>query len=210
MKLNKSIATTALFAATLFGVTHAHARTGSGGLFVEPLLQYEDSKSEIKSSQLPLVTDDTSGTLKGPGLGLRLGGHVADIVFIAADARYSKIDLNDSFYEKASSTGYNYGVTLGAQTPLLGIRVWGTAVLGGELDPEAGVSDLDLKFKDAKGYRVGAGVHFAAVAVNLEYQDLKYDKTEIQSWGSLTANNTTDVDSTQKGLILSVGFPIEL
>ncbi|HRO68424.1 MAG TPA: hypothetical protein PL182_12715 [Pseudobdellovibrionaceae bacterium] len=209
MTSHKFAATTALFAAVLFGGALAHAQKG-GGLFVEPLLQYEDSKSEIKSSQLPLVTDDSSGTLKGPGLGLRLGGHVADIVFIAADARYMKTDLNDSFYEKAAATGYNYGVTLGAQTPLFGIRVWGTAVLGGELDPEAGVSDLDLKFKDAKGHRVGAGIHFAAVAVNLEYQDLKYDKTEIQSWGSLTANNTTDVDSTQKGLILSVGFPIEL
>lgn len=182
----------------------------SGGLFVEPLLQYENTTSEIETSQLPLVSDDTSGTTKGFGLGARLGAHVGEVVFLAGDVRYTRADLSDSFYESASTTGHNYGVTLGAQTPFFGVRVWGTAVLGGELDPAAGISDLDLKFKEAKGHRVGAGIHFAAVAVNLEYQDLKYDRTEIESAGTLTLNSDTQVDANQKGLILSVGFPIEL
>ena len=79
-----------------------------------------------------------------------------------------------------------------------------------EMDPEAGIDGLDLKFKDARGYRVGGGVHFAALAVNLEYEDLTYQNTDIQSYGILNATGSSDVDMTQRGTVVSLSFPFEL
>ncbi|MBX3034051.1 MAG: hypothetical protein KF865_09005 [Bdellovibrionaceae bacterium] len=180
------------------------------GLFLEPMIFAERNNTEIKTSQLPIISDNTSGRTQGPGLGLRFGGHVNETFFLAADARYSQTDFSDSSYQSAKSTGYNYGVTAGAQTPYYGVRLWGTALLGGAMDPAAGAQGFDVKFDDAKGYRVGAGVHVASVALNLEYQDLTFDKSTIQSVGILNVDRQTGVDFTEKGLVLSVGFPIEL
>lgn len=182
----------------------------AAGLFVEPMLLGSVSDTEIKTSQLPIITDDTSGRLETAGLGMRLGGHIGEVVFLAADARYNRSRFTDSFYNSADSAGYNYGATLGVQTPFAGVRVWGTQVLGGEMDPAAGNSGLDVKFQGARGYRVGAGLHFAALALSLEYEDLTYGNTNIQSLGSLTANQDVDVDFTQRGTILSLSFPVEL
>lgn len=183
--------------------------TRNAGLFVEPMIVGESSDTSIKTSSLPLLSD-TSGSLKGGGLGLRLGGHVGEVVFLAADGRYNRNDFNDSTYEKTSSAGYNYGATLGAQTPFFGIRVWGTNVFGGDVDPAAGARGVDVKFTGARGYRVGGGIHIAAVAVNLEYQDLTYGNTQIQSFGNQAVNEDTKIDFTQRGTILSLSFPMEL
>lgn len=190
--------------------TDEDRRVSNSGLFIEPMILASREDSEIKTSQLPVINDDTSGRIEGAGLGLRLGGHVADVLFLAADARYNRSTFQDSFYQNATSTASNLGATLGVQTPLFGIRLWGTSVLAGEMDPEAGIDGLDLKFKDARGYRVGGGVHFAALAVNLEYEDLTYQNTDIQSYGILNATGSSDVDMTQRGTVVSLSFPFEL
>jgi len=83
-------------------------------------------------------------------------------------------------------------------------------VVAGENNPDAGNQGVDLKFKEAQGWRLGAGVHIAAVGVNLEYQDLKYNSTEVESLGPVAVNNNTSVDADTKGYSLSVSFPIEL
>lgn len=194
---------------TSYTSSDRRAERSAAGVFVEPMLVGESSDTAIKTSALPLLSD-TSGSLKGGGLGLRLGAHLGEVVFLAADGRYNKNDFNDSTYQKTSSTGYNYGATLGAQTPFLGIRVWATNVLGGEVDPAAGARGVDVKFNSGRGYRVGAGVHVAAVAVNLEYQDLNYGSTTIQSFGDQPLNDETKIDFTQRGTILSLSFPMEL
>lgn len=188
-----------LFATSSYAVS-------SGGFYVEPMVTYEgSSKTEL---DWPSPFDNSTGSSEGLGVGARLGMHASEIVFLAADVRYSKPQFKDSTNGlDAAATQYNYGVTLGAQTPVLGIRVWGSYIIGSELNPDED-NGVDVNFTDGKGYRVGAGVHFAFVSVNLEYQDLKYDKTKIEG-GGVFSGSELDTDLTNKSYILSVGFPIE-
>lgn len=181
-----------------------------GGFFIEPMIIATQEDTTIKTSQLPIVTDDTSGTSTGYGVGLRLGGHVSEIVLLGVDARYSKTTMDDSFYQKADSNAYDVAPVIGVQTPYYGVRLLAGYVVAGESDPNAGVTGLDLKFKEASGWRVGAGLFIAAVALNLEYQDLTYNSTEIQSLGSRVINKATSVDAGNRGYTLSVSFPVEL
>lgn len=185
------------------------SKISKGGLFVEPILSATRQDSNIKTSAIPFMSD-TSGKSEGYGLGARFGVHASEILFIGADARYQKLELRDSTYETASGNAYNYGATAGLQTPLYGVRLTGTYVLGGEFNPGAGAQGVDLKFRDPRGWRAGAGVHIAAVAVTLEYEDLVYDKTDIESFGAIPGSAQTNVDFTSRGYLLSLSFPIEL
>lgn len=146
----------------------------------------------------------------GYGVGLRVGGHVSELFFLGLDARYARIQMSDSFYEKADARVYNLAPIVGVQTPYFGIRLLAGYVQAGENDPGAGYQGLDLKFKEVNGWRVGAGLYIAAVSLNLEYQDLTYNTTEIQSFGSYVVNNATSVDANNRGYSLSLSFPIEM
>ncbi|KYG66412.1 hypothetical protein AZI86_05015 [Bdellovibrio bacteriovorus] len=191
---------------TLLLVSLLATTSQAAGLFVEPLVTYEgSSKTEI---DWPTPWQNSSGSVEGLGIGARLGMHAGDILLLAADVRYSKPQFKDSSNNiDTASNQYNYGLMVGAQTPFLGIRVFGTYILGGELNPDEDNS-VDAKFTEGTGYRVGAGVHFAFVSVNLEYQDMKYNKTTLESVGPF-AGPDLDYDLTNKSYILSVGFPFE-
>ena len=204
-------------AAILIGVSFAHAQDEqpasesrtSAGLFVEPMVTYAvDSKT---TTNWPTPFSDSTGSAKGWGLGARLGMHVGDVLFVAADGRYSMPKFKDSSVNyDADATALNYGATLGVQTPVAGLRVWGTYVFGGELDPKSS-GNFDVKLSDAQGYRVGAGFYVAMISLNLEYQDLKYDKLTLQSLGSINASTSTNsVNLQDKAWIASVSFPISL
>ena len=181
-----------------------------GGFFIEPMILVSQEDTTIKTSQLPIINNDTSGVSKGYGVGLRFGGHVNEIVLLGLDARYTKTSFDDSFYSKADSNAYDIAPTIALQTPYFGVRLLAGYVVAGESDPNAGVQGLNLKFKEARGWRGGAGLFIAAVSLNLEYQDLTYDASEIQSVGSLVMNRTTDVDANNRGYTLSLSFPVEL
>jgi hypothetical protein len=188
-----------------------HDRVRSdGGLFLEPMLLGSQEDSNIKTSQLPLVSDDTSGTSNGLGVGLRFGGHVNEVFLLGLDARYSQMEMKDSFYSKANTQVYNIAPVVGMQTPYFGVRLLAGYVVAGENNPDAGVQGLNLKFKEANGWRVGAGIFVAAVSVNLEYQDLTYNTTEIESIGALNVGNNSNVDANNRGYTLSLSFPVEL
>lgn len=204
--------------AILLGSTFAHAqetaseersRGPGAGLFVEPMVTYNlGSKTTVN---WPTPLNDSTGSANGFGLGARLGMHVGDVVFIAADGRYLMPKFKDSSVNYDSdATALNYGATVGVQTPVAGLRVWGTYIFGGELDPKAS-GNFDVKLSDAQGYRVGAGFYFTMVSINLEYQDLKYDKATLQSLGPINANaSTNSVTLQDKAWIASVSFPIAL
>ena len=187
-----------------------HHVISPGGLFIEPILQTSRGDSTIKTSQLPFVSQDTSGTTDGYGVGLKLGVHLSEILFLGVDGRYAKTEVKDSTYETAKGDEYNYGPTAGIQMPILGLRLMGTYVAGGQYDPAAGASGVDLRFRDPTGWRFGAGIHILSVSLNLEYEDLTYNTTDIQSFGSLPINTASSVDYENKGYMLSLSFPIEL
>jgi hypothetical protein len=182
----------------------------SSGLFVEPILLGASENMSMKTAQLPLVNSNTSGTASGYGVGLRLGGHITNAIFIGVDGRYDKEQMQDSFYQSANAEGYNYGPTVGVQMPYLGLRLMGTYVMGGQLNPTPGAYGLDLNFKDARGWRAGAGVHLGPVSVNLEYQDLTYGTTQVESLGSLPVNTNVSMQTETTGYLLSLSFPMML
>jgi hypothetical protein len=110
----------------------------------------------------------------------------------------------------AESVSTNWGPVVGIQMPNFGLRVWANAIMGGELNPESS-GGFDVNFKEASGYRIGAGLRLASISLNLEYQDSKYDKTTLQQLGPFTPGSTLNgVDLENKSWIVSVSFPLEL
>lgn len=180
------------------------------GLALEPMLIYGQETANIRTSQLPIISDDTTAGEKSAGIGLKLGGHIAGILTAGVDGRYSRTRLSDSSYGETEGDKYTVGPTLGVQMPVAGLRVWGTYVVAGGYDPSAGAQGFDLRFNDPRGYRMGVGFHIGAVSLNLEYEDLTFQNTEIQSFGGIGGSAATAVDFDSRGYMASLSFPIEL
>jgi len=177
-----------------------------GGFYIEPGVTYEfNSKSTIN---FPSPLSNSSGSIEGLGASLKGGFHVSDIIFGGADFRYSQPKFKDSSNNlETESKSMNYGVLLGAQTGLYGIRAWGEYVFGGSLDPKED-NGIDYKFEEAMGYRLGAGIRVKMLSINLEYQDLKYDKTHAVAGGIPVSSDNSEL--TNKALVGSVSFPFDM
>lgn len=181
-----------------------------GGLFLEPMLTYETSSSG--SVNFPAPTNNSDTTVKGWGTGARFGFHVLDIVFLGADGRYSIPKFKDSTLgQDTDSKSWNAGALVGVQMPwIVGLRAWGNWIFAGELDPDSS-KNVDEKFKSASGWRLGAGLKLAIVSLNVEYQDLKYDKTDITSVGVFnTGFSSSGTELRNKSWVFSVSLPIGL
>lgn len=201
-----TLATVLMAAAPALADDVKDTKDSKGGLFVEPAITYEKSESSVN---WPSPLSDSTGTADGLGIGARFGFHLNEAFFIGADARYSMPRFKSSANYEADSTATNYGAVVGFQMPNVGLRIWGTYVLGGELDPKAD-GNFDVKFEKATGYRVGAGFRVQSVSLNLEYQDLKYGNSVLQKFGPLSGAATfDDVNLKNKSWIASVSFPLE-
>lgn len=182
--------------AGFFGV-QAHAV----GLLLEPGVFYEKGDSDV---QWPSPLSSSTGTTKGAGVDLKLGLHFDSVVFIALDGSYSKVKFeNSAINYSADANSSFYSAVVGGQFPLFGLRLWGGYVFGGALDPEKdGVNDV--KFDDPKGFKVGIGIKILIVSLNVEYLDVKYDKSQIEQ------PVAADFDSKlhNKVGLVSVSFPL--
>lgn len=178
-----------------------------GGLFIEPMLTYEKGEADV---DLPSPFGSSHSTIDGFGLGARLGFHVLESVFIGLDGRYSKPDYKNNDTDiNSEASAYNYGPVVGIQMPTpLGIRVWAGYIAGGQMDVDKD-QGVDFKFKDASGYRVGGGIKLAMVSLNLEYQQITYNETELSDAG-IFSGSTSNVDQTNNSYIFSVSCPISL
>lgn len=184
----------------------ASAEIKDGGIYLEPAITYQTGDTTVT---YPGPFSDSTEKVKGLGLGVRLGMHVHETIFLAVDGRYARPNYESSALNgSADADASNLGLTLGAQTPLAGIRVWGTYILTGNLNPQE-ISGVDVKFNDFKGYRVGGGLYIGSIGVNLEYQDAKYDSTTIEKAGPISGN-LDSVKGSDKSYILSVSFPVSL
>ena len=190
--------------------TEEKERVGRGGFFLEPLIFASQEDQTIKSAQLSAAAGNSDISTRGYGAGLRIGGHISEVFLLGLDARYARVDAGDSYYRSEDANVYNLAPFIGAQTPFFGIRVLAGYVAVGENNPGSSTRGVNLKFKEAAGWRFGAGVHVGAVGINLEYQDLTYNKTEIESFGQVAINNDTNIDMQSRGYALSVSFPISL
>lgn len=178
-----------------------------GGLFIEPMLTYENGDAEV---DLPSPFNSSDSSVDGFGIGGRLGFHFLESVFVGIDGRYSKPTYkNDDTNISTDATAYNYGPVVGIQLPTpLGIRVWAGYIAGGQMDLEED-QGVDLKFKDGSGYRIGGGIKLALVSLNLEYQQMNYKETELEDAGIFTGT-TNDVDQKNSSYVFSVSFPFSL
>jgi len=178
------------------------------GIFVEPGLTFEAGSTSVK---YPAPFTNSSGTVNGFGLGARIGFHMNEAFFLALDARYAMpqfIDSSVNYDTKAIST--NWGPAVGLQMPNVGLRVWGSYILGGELNPES-AGNFDFKYQEATGYRVGAGFRLASISLNLEYQQLQYGKANLEQIGSFLPGTTfNNVNLANKAWIMSLSFPVAL
>ncbi len=194
-----------------FGLATAVSSFGlaesKGGLFVEPTVTYEKGETDVN---YPSPLNNSTGTSDGIGIGARLGFHLSEAFFLGADARYSMPKFKDSSVDyDAEAISTNYGPVIGFQMPDMGIRIWGTYVMGGELNPKAD-GNFDVKFEDAKGYRVGAGFRVQSFSLNVEYQDLEYGNATLEKFGPFGSSNAFDnVNLNNKSWILSASFPME-
>lgn len=180
-----------------------------GGLFVEPMITYERGEGDVKFPD-PFGKADTD--VNGFGVGARVGFHILESVFIGADGRYSMPTFKAKRLDQdVDSKAWNYGPVVGVQMPTaLGLRVWGGYILDGQLDPDKDAG-VDQKFRSANGYRVGAGVKLGIVSLNLEYQDMKYDKTDVSEVGVFTPGYSSNkIELNNSSWILSASFPIAL
>lgn len=211
MKNNMNFFTSALVTILLF-LTQATLAQETGispmGLFIEPSLTHELGDTSVN---YPSPFSNSSGRAEGFGLGARVGFHLIEVMFVGIDLRYSMPQFKDSSVQydaKAIST--NWGPVVGLQMPIVGLRIWGSYILGGELDPESS-GGFDVKFQKANGYRVGAGFRLLPISLNLEYQQLKYDETQLQQLGPFASSSLYDnVSLENKTWIASISFPIEL
>lgn len=200
---SKSLMIIAILGFTALTTSVAQA---AGGLFVEPMLTYETGDATI---DYPAPWSNSTGTVQGLGIGGRVGLHLSEVFFAALDVRYAKPTFKNSSNNLDSASAlYNYGPVVGLQTPIIGLRVWGSYVLDGQLDPEESNS-VDLKFTQAQGYRVGVGFQIIMLSLNLEYQDLKYGSTTVEKLGPFAANASDSVSLKNKSYIVSVSFPLE-
>ncbi len=194
-----------LVAAMVVGLgSVANAQERRGGLFVEPGITYEFGTTNTSTP-----VGDSGGTNRGFGLMGRLGFHVSDVVFLAADARYSKPHFKDGNID-ADADAYQVGPVVGIQMPVAGLRVWGEYIAQAQLDPGA-TNNFDAKFKNGTGFSVGAGFHLLAVSLNLEYQKVDYKTTEFQAAGPFTnAGDSDRVRAKNEAYVVSVSFPLSI
>jgi hypothetical protein len=198
----KNVLTLGLVLATTYSTS-----VKSAGIFVEPMLTYEYGKAEV---DLPRPFNSSQSTANGPGLGVRFGAHVHETIFVAFDGRYSMPNYKNSDADvDRTAKSYNYGAVIGFQAPSpIGLRVWAGYIIGGEMDVEKD-GEVDFKFGEASGYRIGGGFKIAMLSLNLEYQEINYAKTTLSNAGIFTGS-TSNVDQTNKSVVASVSFPVAL
>jgi hypothetical protein len=183
-----------------------HEGPGAAGLFFEPGIRYDKVSGSLA---FPAPFGSSNVDAEGVGLDMRLGFHILDIMFIAAEGNYSQMHVSQGGNNRYSADGsaYSYGPTLGLQTPWAGIRVWGTYLANGQFDPSSH-GGVDLRFKDLRGYKVGLGLRVAKVGASVEYQDATYNKVDIQDAGPLSG--TANLDLKQRGWLAELSFPMSL
>lgn len=196
----------AILTLSLSSMTFAQSKAG---LMIEPIISYDQTDFNI---DYPSPLGKSKGQLEGIGLGARVGFHIYESLLIGADLRYSKIDFNDKDNNfKSQADSYNVGPTVVLQLPTdLSVRVWGGYILSGQIDPEK-TKGFDVKFEEASGYRVGAGLMLGTVSLNLEYKDVTYDKSNLEAVGDLDSNTDFNgVKLNNTGYVASISFPITM
>lgn len=57
---------------------------------------------------------------------------------------------------------------------------------------------------------MGAGFHIGPVSLNLEYENIKFNQTKLQSLGDVRFSSNSDINYDSQSWNSSVRFPLEL
>lgn len=195
------------FAASLGTAAFADDDIRGSGAFLEPGISYQTLDSNVN---YPAPLTNSSATLRGFGVLLRGGVHVWERVFVAADARYGMNRYNDNANNySVDAQSWDLAPTIGVQMADWGVRLYAGYVLAGDLDPKS-ANGYDFRFENPNGWRVGAGLKLQHLSLNVEWQNINYGKTTVQSVGGFAPNATTDdIEFRGEGLVVSLTFPIE-
>lgn len=204
---NKMIIIFILFSSFNFEHAYAQSEGRLSGAFVEPMITYESGSGEIN---FPSPINNSNSDVDGFGIGARVGAQVWRSAFAGIDARYSLPNFKDStLNQDVNSQLWTVGPMIGFQMPtLIGLRMWASWIIAGQLDPDKD-KGVDEVFKEANGIRFGGGIRIGLVSLNLEYQDIKFDKTEIQEVGVFNPGySTNNRPLNNESIIMSVSLPI--
>ena len=182
----------------------ADRRARPGGLFIEPYVSVGQDSSSIEG----ISAVDNEGTMRSLTGGARFGIHAWESLFGGLDGRYSRTNFDDTFVGDVDGNMVNVGPMAGVQFPDFGLRAWGTYVLLGLYDPDSGAQGVDVEFSDPRGFRLGAGYRFEAVGLNVEYENISWKSSNIESAGAVGSLPEIDLDN--EGFNVSLSFPIEL
>jgi hypothetical protein len=118
---------------------------------------------------------------------------------------------DSSLGQKIRARSWNYGPVLGLQMPTgLSLRIWAGYIFDGQLDPNKD-ENVNEMFTDASGYRIGAGIKFSLISLNLEFQSLNYDKAEINEIGIFNPGyRASNINLDTSAWILSASMPISI
>lgn len=181
----------------------------TGGVFIEPAVTYEKGEGDVN---FPAPINSSESDLEGFGLGLRAGFHLLDSVFLGVDGRYSMPKFKDTaINQDTDAKAWNYGPVLGLQMPTaFGLRLWGSYIYDAAVDPDND-NNVNEKFEDGSGWRAGAGFKLGIASLNVEYQSIEYDTTELEQAGVFTpGTNFTNINLDNQSWILSVSFPMSM
>ncbi|QDK39587.1 hypothetical protein DOE51_01370 [Bdellovibrio sp. NC01] len=171
------------------------------GLFLEPGIFYEKGDHE---TTWPSPFSSSTGSTHGGGIDLKLGVSFGSVFYLAADGMWSKVKFEDSSNDySANATSNAYAGILGFQFPVVGLRAWGGYVFNATLDPDQD-GTYDVKFDEGKGWKAGIGFKIFIVSLNVEYMQIKYDKSKLE------APVATDFDEKMENKVgmISVSFPM--
>ncbi|WP_413942772.1 outer membrane beta-barrel protein [Bdellovibrio sp. HCB-162] len=175
------------------------------GFYIEPGITYEKGDNKL---EWPAPLGDSTGNTRGLGVDLKLGMHVESSFFIALEGAYSKPHFEQSATNyDADAKSTLYGAVIGAQMPVVGLRIWAGYIFGGELDPDES-GGVDVKFKDARGPKVGLGFKILMLSLNVEYMDLEYNDSVLEKPGSVAGSLDNKLKN-KLGLV-SVSIPLTL
>ena len=201
----KNLAITFLMLATTFS---AWAEVEKTMYFVEPMLSYEKSTGSV---EYPAPFESSDFDAAGFGAGARVGMRLYEYVLLGFEGRYSILTFEDTITDDGNNaSSWNYGPMIGAQLPSkYPVRLWASYILGSHLDLDEDSNEVDLKYTDGTGYRLGVGVKLKAIYLNLEYQVLSYRTVEVESVGNSITDVSADVDNDAKTWVLSASYPFE-
>lgn len=175
------------------------------GFYIEPGITYEKGDNTL---DWPAPLSSSTGTTQGLGLDLKLGFDIASIFFAGVDASYSKPQFKNSANDyDASAISQTLGLIVGAQMPIVGLRIWGGYIFDGSLDPDQD-GNIDVKFSGATGPKIGVGFKLFIVSANIEYMDLSYKTSTLENAGPISG--TLDSELKSKVGLISVSMPFTL